>query len=160
MDSVEKKLNLGCGDDYREDWVNIDLFAERVDKRVDLNVLPLPFDDNTFDRIECHQVLEHLECHPYEFVKEVFRIARKNAKVVFGLPSFSFTLPHLRGYHPSGYMYCIDGTDKNKDYHKGLGRKVSVKRDRFSFKLFFHRLGEFVLSMGHKNIIYEFEKWM
>lgn len=52
------KLNLGCGDQYAEGWINVDhLSPHRADQRVDLTG-PLPWRDVT--RVYAGHVLEHL----------------------------------------------------------------------------------------------------
>ena len=41
---MKEKLNLGCGNDIRADYLNLDLSAiEGIDVVHDLNMLPLPF---------------------------------------------------------------------------------------------------------------------
>ena len=51
------KLNLGCGRDIREGYVNLDKAGlDGVDVVHDLNVFPYPFEDNEFDEI--HYLLE------------------------------------------------------------------------------------------------------
>ena len=47
-DDIEKKLNFGSGEDYREGYVNIDWnpLAE-PDIQHDLNKYPYPFENNT-----------------------------------------------------------------------------------------------------------------
>ena len=67
-----RELLVGCGNDLRKkvhwdssqnDWANVttlDLDPEiGADVTHDLNVLPLPFDDNTFDEVHAYEVLEH-----------------------------------------------------------------------------------------------------
>jgi len=47
------KLNLGCGDDYKDGYVNLDWNKNaRADLYHNLNQIPYPFPDNTFDEIE------------------------------------------------------------------------------------------------------------
>jgi len=41
--------NLGCGKQYIPGAVNVDLYAEKVDVRHDLDVFPYPFQDGSFD---------------------------------------------------------------------------------------------------------------
>lgn len=52
------RLNLGCGDDVRPDWFNIDL---RSDCGADIvqDVSKLPFDDGEVDEILALDLLEH-----------------------------------------------------------------------------------------------------
>lgn len=55
------KLNLGCGGDYREGWVNMDVEPSlRTDVCHDFTETPWPFKDETFDHILCSHVLEHV----------------------------------------------------------------------------------------------------
>ena len=66
------ELLIGCGNDRRKkirhgdierDWTNLttlDFDPEcKPDVLHDLDVLPYPFDDNTFDEIHAYEVLEH-----------------------------------------------------------------------------------------------------
>ena len=50
------KLHLGCGDEYREGWVNVDHLSPLADERVDLSVFPWPWEDNVADEIYLEQV--------------------------------------------------------------------------------------------------------
>lgn len=51
------RLNLGCGDRYQDGWVNVDLYAERVDIREDLRLFVPP--DGITEAQAIH-VVEHL----------------------------------------------------------------------------------------------------
>lgn len=55
------KLNLGCGDQYLEGYVNCDILDTiKVDKKFDLTKFPYPFEDSHADEILLDNVLEHL----------------------------------------------------------------------------------------------------
>ena len=55
------KLNLGCGNDIKKGWLNLDVAAiEGVDIVHDLSVLPLPLESDTFSEVMCQDILEHL----------------------------------------------------------------------------------------------------
>ena len=85
---MEKKLNLGCGSDIRQGWVNLDLHPiEGVDVVHDINLLPLPFEDNTFAYILCQDILEHIEYIP--LLKELYRIMKKDGVLEIRVPHFS-----------------------------------------------------------------------
>ena len=55
------KLHLGCGERYWDGWVNVDLYAERVDKRIDLSKMGrAEFGYSSCSEIAAHHVVEHL----------------------------------------------------------------------------------------------------
>lgn len=85
---MEKKLNLGCGNDIRQGWVNLDLYPiSGVDVVHDINQLPLPFEEKTFDYILCQDILEHIEYAP--LLAELHRILKKGGILEIRVPHFS-----------------------------------------------------------------------
>ena len=66
-------LNLGCGNDIRKGWINVNFFPhDGVDVVCDLNNFPYPFKDKSAEYILLDNVLEHLE----NTVKTVFECHR------------------------------------------------------------------------------------
>jgi predicted SAM-dependent methyltransferase len=56
-----KYLNLGCGNRYFPEWINID-FSSRDQNIYNYNILKgLPFQDNEIEVIYCSHLLEHLK---------------------------------------------------------------------------------------------------
>lgn len=55
MDKI--KLNLGCGSDIREGYVNCDLYNDKADQKFDS--AKLPFHDNSVDEIMAYHIIEH-----------------------------------------------------------------------------------------------------
>jgi predicted SAM-dependent methyltransferase len=56
------RLNLGCGEDYREGWVNADVDPQvRVDVRLDLEEAPWPWGDGAATEVVMDNVLEHID---------------------------------------------------------------------------------------------------
>jgi predicted SAM-dependent methyltransferase len=53
------KLNLGCGQNLKAGWVNVDLFDPGADLQLDLRQ-PLPFSDGSASIIYTEHVFEHL----------------------------------------------------------------------------------------------------
>src|SRR3989338_4759499 len=71
----EIKLNLGCGLKKKEGFINIDINRRlNPDTVLDLNILPYPFKNDSIDYIYATQVIEHLEIHLIDFLKEIYRI--------------------------------------------------------------------------------------
>lgn len=57
-----KKLHLGCGEDIKEGYINLDfLKMDGVDVVHNLNKFPYPFEDNQFDEVYASHILEHLD---------------------------------------------------------------------------------------------------
>jgi ubiquinone/menaquinone biosynthesis C-methylase UbiE len=75
------KLNLGCGEDIRKDWINLDCINfDGVDVVCDLKKLPWPFKDNTFDEIYSRGTLMLLP-DLINSMKELGRICKNGAKI-------------------------------------------------------------------------------
>ncbi len=84
------KYNLGCGNDYRHGWVNVDKYADaRPDYVMDLEVFPWSIDDDSADEVLLSHVLEHLGGHSDVFLnvmKEIYRISKAGAKIIIRVP--------------------------------------------------------------------------
>ena len=115
------KLNLGCGEDYRESnkeekWINLDC-RENIKNNVkwDFNNFPYPFKSNSFDEVLLRRTLEHSK-EPIKVLKELIRICKNKARIkiqvahCFSLASYgdiqhhtfytkySFSERHLKEY--------------------------------------------------------------
>ena len=103
MLKMVKKLNLGCGRDYCEGWINADFNKEvKADMYLDLTQ-PLPFKDNEIDEILLDNVLEHIQRDRFlEFVDELWRITKPKGLI-------NIYVPHFTGLtafkHPTHYTY-------------------------------------------------------
>ena len=90
------KLNIGCGTDIREEYINIDKYPhdERV-VRCDINIEPLPFKTESVSEIICHQTIEHLN-NPEFAINEMQRVLKKGGKLSVSIPTYSYTFCHKR----------------------------------------------------------------
>ena len=91
-----KKLNLGCGNAPLPDATNHDLTKHRPEIAVtwDLNNLPWPWEDASFDLVVAKAVLEHLRLNLVESVNECWRILRPGGQLYLKLPIWN----HERSY--------------------------------------------------------------
>jgi len=86
-----KRLNLGCGNEYKEGWINVDILKSiNADIHHNLNKYPYPFKANQFDHIEARMILEHLD-DPITGLAEMARIGKKGGII-------SITVPHCFSY--------------------------------------------------------------
>jgi SAM-dependent methyltransferase len=126
------KLNLGCGAFKKEGFINIDssIFTD-PDLIYDLNNVPYPFDNESFNLIEADHVLEHLN-DPFLIMKELHRILKNEGRIIIRVPHFSrgFSHPgHKRGFDVTFPFYF------RKDLKLGYCG-VSLKLKSLKFKWF------------------------
>ncbi len=111
---MKRILDLGCGQAKQPGAIGLDInpFSE-ADVIADLNRRPWPFVSNSFDRILCRHIVEHVT-DLVGFMEEVHRIARPGALVEIITPHFSnrysFTDPtHLRHLGWRSFDYFVGG---------------------------------------------------
>ena len=51
------KLNLGCGNMYLDDYINVDIKDVKCDEKCDAR--KITFDDNTFEEVLASDIIEH-----------------------------------------------------------------------------------------------------
>jgi SAM-dependent methyltransferase len=106
----ERWLNLGCGRFPKSGYVNVDRSAlPGVDVVHDLSVVPYPFEDGAFDRVEADHVIEHLP-EVFQTMREIHRLLRPGGELVMRVPHFSrgFSHPeHRRGFDAT-FPYYFD----------------------------------------------------
>jgi len=84
----EVRLNIGCGDDIKDDMINVDeLETEGSEMVVDIGSRKLPFRDKTVDYILCKHVLEHLDYDEAKFaMDEMWRVLKDSGEAEFFTP--------------------------------------------------------------------------
>ena len=155
-----KKLNLGCGSDYREGWVNLDIGSKdvyggsiRPDVVHDLNKYPYPFRNKDFDKILSIGVLEHmrdLEKH----VKEISRIAKQGCRVKILVPYFLSYYSGREIYTHKFSLNCVQLFEVFKRNDLELTKKSLVIGHNF----FFFRFMSFIVNKSEflQNLIERF----
>jgi predicted SAM-dependent methyltransferase len=108
LSSTSRKLNLGCGFDHREGWVNADNFAEcEPDLLFDIEQA-WPFPTSSFDYVLMKHVLEHVGATFDVFqsvMRELHRVMAPDAVVEIHVPhvrhdTFWSDPTHVRAFTP------------------------------------------------------------
>ena len=124
-------LNLGSGKDRSiADAVTVDINRSTSPDVVhDLNNVPWPLDDDTFDIIYCKDIIEHLG-DVVKTMEEIHRVARGGARVHITTPHFScansYTDPTHR-YHLGFFSFdYFTGENQWDFYTKTRFKKVQT----------------------------------
>ena len=126
------KLNLGCGRDIREGYVNLDKVGlEGVDVVHDLNVFPYPFEDNEFDEIYCSHVLEHVD-DLLGVVEELSRISKPGGRIKVVAPYFASQGAFNDPTHKRFFTYKTFGYFSSGGYYSNVVLRI-IKRRIFFF---------------------------
>ena len=82
------KINLGCGNDIKPDYINIDRYNNTGNVDLKSDLADLPFQNNSVDEIYTSHVLEHIGIHEiYSVLEEWKRVLVLNGKLVLRLPN-------------------------------------------------------------------------
>ena len=105
------KINLGCGKDYLDDWVNVDFYDDSTcDIKHDLEIFPWPWEDNSVSEILIKHTLEHLGADWKVYIKilqEMYRVCEDDAHIQVDVPSpwhwnYISDPTHVRPVTPDG----------------------------------------------------------
>lgn len=109
------KLNLGCGFRTLEGYINLDIVdVPGVDVVWDINKLPLPFEDNSFEEIICDDLLEHIFDY-IPILTELHRILAHGGLLKIRSPHFTcksnwMNPTHLRSFSVDTFQFFLKGT--------------------------------------------------
>lgn len=92
-----KLVNLGCGDRFHSDWINVDLIPNSKDVlQVDV-VRGLPFPNESIDAVYASHVLEHLTKEEgLRLVSEAFRVLKRGGVLRVVVPDLETIINEYR----------------------------------------------------------------
>lgn len=126
------KLNIGCGREIMDGWVNIDQFQEEgVDIVMDLDKkdVRLPFMDGSVEEILASHSLEHIFYY-HRLMKEFGRVMRKGGRLTIRTPwGVSPQAHHLRFFDTSSLNAFIVGRgDRSSLEVEEIFKLISLKK--------------------------------
>jgi len=121
------KLNLGCGQNKLDGYVNVDKYDSfKPDVVWDLETFPWPFESSSADEIVMRHSLEHMGAATETFLsimKELYRVGAPGAKILIAVPhprsdGFAGDPTHVRPINPA--ILSLFSKKKNREW-KELG---------------------------------------
>jgi len=135
------KLNLGCGFDKREGFVNADNFPEcQPDVMVDIEATPWPFEDNQFDYILMKHVLEHVGATFdvfREIMRELYRVTAPNGIVEIQVPDYRNYTYWSDPTHVRAFTYTTFEMMSKKKNDDWITRRVNYSMLSYMLKVDF-----------------------
>lgn len=127
----QKVLHIGSGSSKLAGSESVDILKlPGVDVVHDLDILPWPYDNNSFDIIYAHSVFEHLK-DIVATMDEMYRILKPTGRIVIAVPYFrhvdAFVDPtheHFFTYRSLDYFIQDGNGLANYSYSKSRFRKV------------------------------------
>lgn len=107
------KLNLGCGFDKRDGWLNVDNFAEcEPDRMLDIEKTPWDLPTDGFEHVLMKHVLEHVGAQFEVFaavMRELYRITAPQGLLEIHVPhvrndTFWSDPTHVRAFTPLTFV--------------------------------------------------------
>lgn len=163
----KKVLDIGCGlgsllkildiPNKNKFGVESNPYAVKACKKDGLNVIQaeniykLPYEDTSFDIIIMNEVIEHIE-HPYLIIEEIYRLLKKDGRIVITTPNRGILVNNLDPSHLSEMSYKELEKNINKFGFKIEIHKVSgISIYDYIGRKFIFPIGRFILEKTKTN---------
>lgn len=132
------KINIGCGRDYREGWLNTDVsLVVKADAYFDIGKDQIVVDkegyyaqDGEADHIYISGVLEQIGDNDrfLHAMNEIWRVLKHDGILEIIVPNAKFAIAHrdpmdIRKFTPDTFRYFIEGNQEYRDYGSVYGFK-------------------------------------
>ncbi len=145
------KLQIGCGDNLLDGWLNSDLKSSEKTIRLDAGQ-PYPFENNTFHYIFSEHLFEHLKISEQKsMLEESFRILKEGGIMRIATPSMGFLID----------LYNNPNSEENREYSKWAVDRLPGLQEVRKFKIdtefnHIYVINHFFKAWGHQTI-HDFE---
>jgi len=159
--SAKTILNAGCGRTAEKEkkqtptenqMIYLDI-RDNVGADVvwNLNKIPLPFEDNHFDEIVLHHIIEHIS-NIYELFEDIHRILKPNGVVKIVVPHYTdWTFWRDPSHKTHFNSYSFDRFEDTKSHHFDTKYPFKVEKLKISFQNIWKYTGvEFLVNLSVK----------
>jgi ubiquinone/menaquinone biosynthesis C-methylase UbiE len=125
-----KRLNLGSGNDIRAGWVNLDCSAlPGVDIVHNIEQLPLPLPNDSYDYVLCQDILEHVDYIP--LLRDIRRIMRIGGTLHIRVPHFTSSNAygdptHKRFFSSETFGFFVADSDRSYYFDFSFARMENL----------------------------------
>lgn len=151
MSENQIKLHLGCGNVYKDGWINVDIDSEVADLVQDLRD-PLPYANDSFDFIFAEHFIEHLtQVDAKNLLQECYRVLKRGGVLRLTTPSLYILLTnYLKGDLNHWAEYWLPPTKAHmiNEGMRNWGHEFVYDGDE---------IARFLIECGFKYIV--FENW-
>lgn len=149
---AQVKLNLGCGDNLLEGYINVDKYDKAADVQADIT--ELPYEDNSVDKVVAYQVIEHV---PYnlndKLFAEIYRVLKPAGTAILETPDIDVVAVKILQegitdqwrHNLVGEYYRPWDKDRYDDWEHHAG---SIHRNPFNFAL----IERYASNAGFKSV--------
>ncbi|MCP4972034.1 MAG: hypothetical protein GY932_15770 [Arcobacter sp.] len=142
------KLNVGCGHDYRDGYINVDGsdLLPKVDKIINLSNDSLlnHFDSDSINEILAKDFIEHFfHWEAINILSDFYKLLENDGVLKLKLPDFKFLCKTWFLSDEDKITYLYGGQDKNQNKSK------DIYREKFP-EFFCHKYGYTQKTMKHE----------
>lgn len=128
LKNQDLKINLGCGEQTYEDYLNLDKTELlNVDLVWNLEQTPLPFKSDSIYEIRCEHILEHIN-NFIPLIEELWRITKPGGKIYVVAPYFRYEAAYRDPTHVRFF------TEHSFDYFQNRVKFSHYSHARFNIK--------------------------
>ena len=150
------KLNLGCGTDHRDGWINIDAVAEvKPDLIHDLHK-PLPFPDRSVQHVLAQDILEHFTKEDVQtLIAEISRVLEVGGTVEVRVPNVDDIITRFADFSETRNEFLYGTTEFTGVFG---AHKVGYTPEMMTRFMMEHGLHLITLELQHTNFHFVFQK--
>ncbi|MEO6231188.1 MAG: methyltransferase domain-containing protein [Ferruginibacter sp.] len=133
------KLHLGSGKNIKNGYINIDAYVVHPGVE-NIDILNLPYGDETVDEIISEHVAEHIKFEDEEkFWKESYRVLKKGGKLICEVPDMEWLCEQFLKAEDDFKSFYQKG---HADHYFGNGRSIEHRWGMITTHFFGNQNGE------------------